>query len=322
MGSNPTPSAGRCFAVQGVTASPTDRRSDQGERPAGAKACQAVPGSVTPAVTPGYSRPVATIWRRARSGRGASGFGRRRVVHGVRQGGERRGLALPRSRRRLAGDLSRAGREPPPPGARADARGGAAPPRRGSDEGAGGGPATPATTRAQRHRARSPSWRRGGCTPSPPCGCGRRRSASTSIGSSGSRRGSVTCASAASAPSRWRRGSPSCSGPSPPRPWPTPGRRSDRSLEEAVNLGLVATNPVDRVRPPKARAAAASAHRVRGSSARRGRRRRSARRRGRAAVRAGLAGVGGARPGLVGSRPRRRHRRRFPERACTPTASA
>ena len=79
-------------------------------------------------------------------------------------------------------------------------------------------------------------------------------------------------------------------------------------VAEAVNLDLVSTNPVDRVRPPKARAAS-----KRALTAAEARALVSAGARDRlgAAIAllfvAGLAGVGGARPRLGRPRPRCRH---------------
>ena len=98
-----------------------------------------MPGSVTPAVTPGYSRPVAILcsWQHAAAGQ--AGSSRRWLLHRVGQGGERRGIALPRSRWSLAGDVSRARREPAAAGSRPHSGGGAAPPRPTPCEGTGRG---------------------------------------------------------------------------------------------------------------------------------------------------------------------------------------
>ena len=183
------------------------------------------------------------------------------------------------------------------------------------------GPRSPAYDRAERieHDRRAGV---GGCRPWRPYGCGRRRWGSTSIGSSGSRRGSATCGSGAYG----RAGGDVAVRAARSLAAKTVAdiRATFRSIvDEAVNLGLVATNPVDRVRPPKRRAAdrKTSAHRVRGPIGRGGQYRGSlwARPSPCCSYRAGGCPRSLAWPGRISIS--RLVRRPCPERASTPTAS-
>ena len=273
--------------------------------------CQPVliPRSVTPAVTPGYSRLGYDV-RRVQAAERQTGTRRRRVVHGVRKGGQRRGIAVPGDATarggRPTGCPVRAGRG----GCGAGPRGGVAPRDEALTKALTAAPTPSRTTLGASSTIAEFSawWLRTVAS---------ERVRPSSLGKYDDRVERITAWLGDVRIGRLRAEQVAT--------WQTEllsrlsaktvadTRATLRSIvEEAVNLGLIATNPVDRCDHRRPGVGTASADGCGGSGGRRRRRGAIFRRRRRAAVRPGLAGVGGTRPRLVGPRPRRRRRRRLP----------